>query len=167
MPGFSLAAGLFLSFIVVQRFSELLIARRNTKRLLRQGAREIGAGHYPVMVVLHAAWLLALIGFGYNQPVSTGWLLVFAGLQMFRIWILISLGERWTTRIIILDRPLVTSGPFAYLKHPNYCLVVAEIFVAPMVLGLLQVAILFSVLNAVMLYVRIRVEERGLTDMRK
>ncbi len=167
MPGFSLAAGLFLSFIVVQRFSELLIARRNTKRLLRQGAREIGAGHYPVMVVLHAAWLLALIGFGYNQPVSTGWLLVFAGLQMFRIWILISLGERWTTRIIILDRPLVKSGPFAYLKHPNYCLVVAEIFVAPMVLGLFQVAILFSVLNAVMLYVRIRVEERGLADLRK
>lgn len=167
MPDFSLSAVLFLSFIVVQRLGELLIARRNTAKLLRQGAREIGAKHYPFMVLLHAAWLLALIGFGYDRPVSSGWLLAFAGLQVFRIWILTSLGERWTTRIIILDQPLVKSGPFAYLRHPNYCLVVAEIFVAPMVLGLFQLAVLFSVLNAAMLYVRIRVEERGLKHLRK
>ncbi|PWE50815.1 hypothetical protein DEM26_07940 [Thioclava sp. NG1] len=162
----SLPSVFFLAFIIVQRLSELVIARRNTARLLARGAHEVGAAHYPVMVAMHSAWILCLIVFGLGQPVHFGWLALFAVLQVLRIWILTSLGGRWTTRIIILEEPLVARGPFKYVSHPNYMLVVAEIFVAPMVLGLLWVAVLFTVLNAAMLWVRIGVENKALAPMR-
>jgi methyltransferase len=131
------ATFLFLAFIIVQRLSELVIAKVNTKRLLARGAYEVGAGHYPVMVAMHSIWI--------------GCLLFFA---------------RWTTRIIILPEPLVVRGPFRFLKHPNYTLVVAEIIVAPMVLNLVWVAVVFTVLNAAMLWVRIGVEGRALAPLR-
>ena len=155
-------AVLFLAFLVVQRLSELVIARRNTARLVARGAREVGAGHYPVMVALHAAWVAALIVFGYDQPVSLFWLALYVLLQGLRVWILATLGSRWTTRIIVLDEPLVTRGPFRFIPHPNYTLVVAEIVVAPMVLGLTWVAVVFTLLNAAMLFHRIRVEDGAL-----
>jgi methyltransferase len=104
--------------------------------------------------------------FGYTQPVSLFWLALFAILQVFRVWILASLGARWTTRIIILEEPLVTRGPFKFIRHPNYTLVVAEIIVAPMVLGLWWLATIFTVLNAAMLWVRIGAEERALSPLR-
>lgn len=166
MPEVSIPAILFLSFVVIQRLGELVLAKRNTARLLERGAVEVGASHYPVMVALHTCWVLALIALGYAQAVSLPWLIAFAVLQVMRFWILSSLGERWTTRIIVIDEPLVQAGPFAFLRHPNYMLVVAEIFVAPMVLGLFWVAVVFSVLNACMLALRISVEERALKHMR-
>ncbi|MEX1234361.1 MAG: isoprenylcysteine carboxylmethyltransferase family protein [Roseovarius sp.] len=162
-----IGATLFLGFIVLQRLSELVIARINTARLIARGAYEVGAGHYPVMVAMHSLWILCLIVFGMGQPVSPGWLAIFAVLQVLRVWILATLGPRWTTRIIILRAPLVTRGPFRYLRHPNYVLVVAEIIVAPMVLGLVWVAVLFTLLNAAMLWVRIRAENRALADLRE
>jgi len=160
------ATMLFLAFIIIQRLSELVIAKRNTARLLAQGAYEVGANHYPVMVMLHSTWIACLVIFGYSQSVNFVWLALFAVLQLFRIWILTSLGGRWTTRIIILEKPLVTRGPFKYLSHPNYMLVVMEIIVAPMVLGLVWVAALFTVLNAMMLWVRINVEHKALAQLR-
>lgn len=166
MIDLSLPAVLFLSFVVIQRLGELVIAKRNTAKLLAKGATEVGASHYPLMVTLHTCWVLALIALGYGQAVSLPWLAAFAVLQVMRLWILGSLGERWTTRIIILDEPLVKAGPFAFLRHPNYVLVVMEIFVAPMVLGLFWVAVVFSVLNAAMLTLRISVEERALKHLR-
>ena len=153
---------LFLGFIVVQRLAELVIARRNTARLMASGAREVGAGHYPVMVVLHSAWVAALLLFGWSEAVHLGWLAIYAVLQVFRLWILGTLGPRWTTRIIVTDTPLVAAGPFRFVPHPNYTLVVAEIIVAPMVLGLVWVAVLFTILNAAMLYHRIGVEDGAL-----
>lgn len=156
----------FLAFIVVQRLGELVIAKRNTARLLKKGAYEVGANHYPVMVMMHTAWILCLLVFAYSQSVIVGWLLVFVVLQCSRVWILTSLGSRWTTRIIILEEPLVVRGPFKYFSHPNYMLVVAEIIVAPMVLGLVWVAVLFTVLNAAMLWVRIGVEHKALAPLR-
>ena len=161
-----IGAALFLAFIVVQRLSELVIARITTARLMARGAYEVGAGHYPMMVAMHSAWIGCLIVFGIGQPVSLGWLMAFVLLQILRIWILATLGPRWTTRIIILPEPLVTRGPFRYLRHPNYVLVVAEIIVAPMVLGLVWVALLFTLLNAAMLWVRIGVEGRALAKLR-
>ncbi len=158
----TLGVFLFLAFIVVQRLGELVIAKRNTARLLARGAREVGAAHYPVMVALHSAWVLCLLVFGYSQEIHLGWLALYAVLQVFRVWILGTLGPRWTTRIIVIDEPLVAKGPFRFIPHPNYALVVFEVFVAPMVLGLLWVALLFSVLNAAMLYHRIRVEDGAL-----
>lgn len=157
---------LFLGFIVIQRLSELVIAKRNTAKLLAKGAYEVGAAHYPVMVAMHSAWIGCLLIFGYDETVAFGWLAVFAILQVFRVWILGSLGSRWTTRIIILEEPLVVRGPFKYFSHPNYMLVVAEIVVAPMVLGLVWVAVLFTVLNAAMLWVRIAVEHKALAPLR-
>lgn len=162
----SYAALLFLAFIVVQRLSELVIAKRNTARLLARGATEVGASHYPVMVAMHSAWIACLILFGFDNAVAYGWLAVFVALQVFRLWILGSLGSRWTTRIIILNEPLVVRGPFKYVSHPNYMLVVAEIIVAPMVLGLTWVALVFTILNAAMLWVRIGVEHRALAPLR-
>lgn len=160
------ATALFLGFIIVQRLSELAIAKRNTARLLAKGGYEVGASHYPVMVAMHSAWIACLVIFGYDNTVASAWLALFAVLQALRIWILISLGGRWTTRIIILEEPLVTRGPFKYVSHPNYMLVVAEIIVAPMVLGLVWVAVVFTVLNAAMLWVRMRVEHKALAPLR-
>lgn len=160
------ATTLFLTFVIVQRLSELAIAKRNTKRLLAEGAYEVGADHYPFMVMLHSTWIACLLIFGYSQSVSFGWLAIFAALQVLRFWILTSLGGRWTTRIIILEKPLVKAGPFKYFSHPNYMLVVAEIIVAPMVLGLGWVALVFSGLNAAMLWVRINVEHKALAPLR-
>jgi methyltransferase len=158
----TLGTFLFLAFIVVQRLGELVIAKRNTAALLARGAHEVGAAHYPVMVALHSAWLLCLLIFGYSQEIHLGWLALYAVLQVFRVWILGTLGRRWTTRIIVIDEPLVAKGPFRFIPHPNYTLVVFEIFAAPMVLGLVWVALLFSVLNAAMLYHRIGVEDGAL-----
>ncbi|GHB43343.1 membrane protein [Pseudovibrio japonicus] len=166
MPDVSLAALLFLAFIVVQRLSELVIARRNTQHLLAEGAYEVGASHYPIIVSLHVLWIAALILLGYNQPVALPWLAVFIVLQVFRLWILLSMGGRWTTRIIVAKTPLVTKGPFSFVRHPNYLLVALEIFTAPMVLGLLPVALLFTVLNGAVLTLRIRVEDEALKKLR-
>ena len=104
--------------------------------------------------------------FGYDKVLSFGWLTFFALLQVIRLWVLISLGSRWTTRIIILEEPLIVSGPFKYVSHPNYMLVVAEIIVAPLVLGLVWVAVIFTLLNAAMLWVRIEVEHKALAPLR-
>lgn len=162
------AAGtLFLGFIIIQRLSELFIAKRNTARLLAKGAYEVGAAHYPFMVAMHSSWVVCLVIFGYGNTVAFGWLAAFALLQILRVWILGSLGSRWTTRIIILEEPLVVCGPFKYVSHPNYMLVVAEIIVAPMVLGLVWVAVAFTVSNAMMLWVRVRVEDKALASRRE
>ncbi|MCB1354313.1 MAG: hypothetical protein KDK03_16410 [Rhodobacteraceae bacterium] len=159
-------AGLFLGFLILQRLSELALARRNTGRLLAAGAREVAPGHYPLIVALHAAWLLAMVVFGHDAQVSLPWLAAFALLQVFRVWILASLGPRWTTRIIVTDTPLVARGPYRWVRHPNYLLVVCEIAVAPMVLGLWPVALVFSLLNALVLTIRLRAENRALAPLR-
>lgn len=166
MPELSTLTAIFLVFIVVQRLGELVIAKKNTAALLERGAVEHGSWHYPIMVSMHTLWVVCLIVLGYTQEVNFFWLALFAILQGFRVWILTSLGERWTTRIIVLDEPLVLAGPFKYFRHPNYMLVIAEIVVAPMVLGLWEMAIIFSILNAMMLFVRIREEEKALSHLR-
>lgn len=152
-----------MAFVTLQRLSELVIARRNTARLMAAGAREYGASHYPVMVAMHSAWLLALWFSVGDRAVSWPLLLVFAVLQGMRVWVLATLGPRWTTRIIVLPgASLVARGPFRFLRHPNYAVVTAEIAVLPLTFGLVGIAALFTVLNAAMLYVRIGAENRAL-----
>jgi len=165
MPDLSIPALLFLGFIILQRLSELVIARSNTRYLLANGAKEVGATHYPLIVSVHVAWICAMVILGYDKSISLAWLLVFAALQVFRFWILATMGRRWTTRIIVTQTPLVTKGPFAFMRHPNYMLVALEIFTAPMVLGLFPVAFLFSGFNGAILALRIRVEEEALTEL--
>lgn len=147
---------------------ELAHARRNTARMRRLGAVEADAAAYPLFVLLHAGWLASLALF---VPAATppDWLLIglFVVLQAARIWVIASLGRYWTTRIITLhDTPLVQTGPFRYLRHPNYLLVAAEIAVLPLAFGAVAMAATFSVLNLALLARRIRIEERVLAPRR-
>jgi methyltransferase len=158
--------GLILGFVTLQRLGELVLARRNTARLLAQGGREAAPGHYPLIVLVHAAWLAGLWylvvargGFG----VDWGWLAVFVALQALRVWVISALGSRWTTRIIVLPgAPLVTTGPYRFVSHPNYLVVAGEILVLPLCFGLMWYGIVFSVLNAMVLWIRIRAEQAAL-----
>lgn len=152
-----------MAVVTAQRLAELAIDRRNTARLLAAGAREVGARHYPAMVAMHASWLVALWFTVGGRAVNLPLLAVFGVLQVMRVWVLATLGPRWTTRIIVTDRaPLVKTGPFRFLRHPNYTVVTAEIAVLPLVFGLVWIAVLFTLLNAAMLYVRIGAENRAL-----
>jgi methyltransferase len=156
-----------LVLVTAERLAELALARSNTKRLLAQGAREHASGHYPLIVALHAAWLGTLWWLAPSRPVDGFWLALFALLEVGRVWVLTSLGRRWTTRIIILPgAPLVQRGPYRFLDHPNYAVVVAEIAVLPLAFGLWRTAFVFSLLNAGLLAVRIREENRALGGAR-
>jgi methyltransferase len=151
-----------LALVTLQRLGELWLSNRNTRRLIAKGAREHSPGHYPLIVAVHALWLAALWWLAPVRPVDGFWLAMFLAVELARIWVLASLGPRWTTRIIILDEPLVRRGPYRFVNHPNYLVVVAEIAVLPLVFGLWQVALIFSLLNAAILTVRIRAENAAL-----
>ncbi|MDR3376258.1 MAG: isoprenylcysteine carboxylmethyltransferase family protein, partial [Ancalomicrobiaceae bacterium] len=156
------AAAALLAFVTLERLAELWLARRNTAALLARGAVEVAPEHYPAIVALHAAWLVGLWGLGWDQPVDPVWLTVFLLLQVLRAWVLVTLKDRWTTRIIILRAPLVTTGPYRFVSHPNYMVVIGEIAALPLALGLPGFALLFSIANAAVLSVRIRAESAAL-----
>jgi methyltransferase len=156
-------SALILAFVTLQRLGELVLARRNTARLFARGGQEAGAGHYPLIVLLHATWLAGLWILGLDQAPNLLWLAVFAVLQLLRVWVIATLGERWTTRIIVLpEAPLVVEGPYRFVSHPNYCVVAAEILVLPLVFGLVWYGVVFSVLNGLVLWLRIRTEDAAL-----
>lgn len=157
-----------LGFVVVQRLAELALAHRNTRRLLSEGARETGAGHYPLFIVLHGAWLAALaLAVPWSTEPAWPLIAVFFLLQAARVWVIASLGRFWTTRIITLDAaPLVRRGPYRWLNHPNYWVVVGEIAVLPLAFGAWHVALVFSALNALLLRHRIRTENAVLAARR-
>jgi methyltransferase len=156
-------AVLILALVTLQRLGELWLSNRNTKRLLAQGAHEVGRRHYPLIVALHALWLAALWWLAPGRPVDGFWLAMFVLLEVARIWVLASLGSRWTTRIVVLPQaPLVERGPYRWVRHPNYMIVIGEIAVLPLVFGFWDLALIFSLLNAAVLTVRIREENRAL-----
>jgi len=160
-------AVVILALVTLQRIGELWLSNRNTRRLLGRGAREVGAGHYPLIVAVHALWLITLWWLAPTRPVDGFWLALYVLLQLARIWVLASLGERWTTRIIVPpDAPLVRRGPYRFVNHPNYVVVVGEIAILPLVFGLWWVAVLFSLLNAAVLTIRILQENRALASLR-
>ena len=152
-----------LGFVTLQRLSELPVARANAKRLIAAGGHEVAPGHYPLVVALHASWLATLWLLAPGRPINLAMLGLFALLQVFRIWTLRTLGERWTTRIIVVPgEKLVARGPYRFVDHPNYVVVVGEIAVLPLVFGLVWVAVGFTILNAAILWVRIRAENAAL-----
>jgi methyltransferase len=154
---------LILAAVTLERGVELLIAGRNTRRLKAAGAVEVGARHYPLIVGLHAVWLLALWALAWDRPAQPILLALFLLLQAARIWVLVTLGPRWTTRIIIVPgESLVRRGPYRFVDHPNYLVVAGEIALLPLVFGLAEVALLFTVVNALVLAVRIRAEDAAL-----
>jgi methyltransferase len=161
------AAELILGLVTAQRGGELVLSYYNTRKLMARGAIEVAPRHYPLMVAVHALWLITLWVFGHDQPVNALALGVYLALQGLRFWVMRTLGARWTTRIIVLPgEPLVSIGPYRYFTHPNYAVVSGEIALLPLVVGLPWIAALFTVLNAVVLFIRIRAENRALDASR-
>jgi methyltransferase len=155
-----------LIYVTLARLAELAVAQRNTRRLIARGAYEVGASHYPVMVALHATWLLTLWGFGWNRALVPAFVVLFVFLQIGRYWVLGTLRERWTTRIVMTPwAGPVTSGPFRFVRHPNYLIVALELPCASLALGLLWHALLFGALNIAMLAWRIRSENAAFRDL--
>ncbi|MEP3225866.1 MAG: isoprenylcysteine carboxylmethyltransferase family protein [Parasphingorhabdus sp.] len=154
-----------LIYIVVQRLSELVYANRNTLRLLSEGGEEFGADHYHWFIFLHSAWLAVIfLLVDPLRPLNPILLTLFVFTQIMRVWTLASIGRWWTTRIISaphFDR--VQRGPYKYISHPNYLVVVLEIAIVPLLMGLPWVALLFSLLNAILLRHRINVENQVLS----
>jgi methyltransferase len=149
--------------VTLQRVGELWLSNRNTRRLLASGAREYGASHYPLIVAVHALWLIGLWWRAPDRPIDGFWLGLFVLIEIARIWVLATLGRRWTTRIIVLpNSPLVRRGPYRFVNHPNYLVVMGEIAVLPLVFGLWRIALIFTLLNAAIIAIRIREENRAL-----
>ena len=152
-----------IAFLIVQRLAELGLAQWNTVRLRAAGGVEFGAAHYPLLVGLHASWLLGLWIFGHDRSVDPAGLAAFVLLQGARVWVIASLGRRWTTRVIVVPGAApVVRGPYRWLRHPNFLIVVLEIAVVPLVLRLPLFALVFSLANAALLAYRIGVENRAL-----
>lgn len=163
-----LFSGLVL-LVAVLRLAELRLSRRNRRRLLARGAREVGGGHYPLMVALHTAFLIAaplevwLLGRPIVAPLAAAAAVLLAAGMALRWWVISTLGERWTTRVLVLPgAPPVTAGPFRYLRHPNYLGVALEMAALPLVHTAWLTALLFSLANGWLLAVRVRVEEKAL-----
>ena len=159
---------LVVGLVAAMRLGELAYSARNARALKENGAVELGASHYPLVVALHAAWLLALLAFvPWNAAVNWIWLGLFLALQVMRVWTIASLGRFWTARVYSLPAaPLVRRGPYRLVAHPNYLIVVGEIAVLPLVFGAWRIALIFSLLNAALLAWRIHIEERGLAPRR-
>ena len=154
-------------YVTVERLLELVVARRNTRRLVSEGAYEVGASHYILIIVLHAAWLVSLWLFAPGRPIVGVMLALFGVVQILRFWTLLSIGRRWTTRILIVpgETP-VAKGPYRFLSHPYYVVVICEIFLLPAAFGLWEMAILFSMINAAVLMIRIPAETSALRQGR-
>lgn len=162
---------IFVALIAAQRLLELRLSRGHEIALRARGAYERGAGHYPLIVALHAAWLSSMLVEGWLwgavlSPLWPVWVALFLGGQAMRYWAILSLGERWTTRVMVLPgAPLVESGPYKYVRHPNYLAVALEILAAPLAFGAWITALAFTLLNAGVLLMRIRAEERALQEV--
>jgi methyltransferase len=152
-----------LAFLTAQRLAELWWAKQNERRLLAAGGIEYGKSHLPLIILLHAAWMAGMWMLAYDHSVDPVFLALIVVLQIARFWVLMTLGRRWTIRIIVVPgERLVVRGPYRLLRHPNYAVVTGEIAVVPLALGLPIYALVFSILNAVVLAVRIRAENAAL-----
>ena len=150
--------------VALQRLGELWLSRRNARRLLAEGGREIGAGHYPVLIAIHVGWLAAIFFLvpadaPVYWPVIAAYLVVQAG----RIWVISSLGRFWTTRVFDMPTaPLVKRGPYRWLRHPNYVVVALEVALLPLAFGAWGIALIFSLANLAILGWRLRIENAAL-----
>ena len=159
-----------LSAVALQRLAELLYSNRNTKKLLAEGGKEVGQSHYPIMIAIHTGWLFTITAFAvladtHSVDDNIIWPLigVYGLVQVGRFWVLYSLGRYWSTKVIDLpEAPLIRKGPYRWIKHPNYLIVVLEVALLPMALQMWSIALVFSILNAGILAWRIQVENRAL-----
>jgi len=161
---------LVIGFFVCQRLIEMLVAKRNEKKVKAIGAIEFGASHYPYMVAMHAGFFLSLMieVWGLNRQPSRYFLVLLVFLlatQVIRYWALCSLGTYWNTKILVVPNAMmVKKGPYRWLKHPNYVVVAIELMLIPLLFNAYFTAILFTCLNAWMMAVRIQTEEKALNQ---
>jgi methyltransferase len=150
-----------LLFVLLQRAAELVLARRNTRWLRVLGAVELDARVYPLFVVLHAGWLATMAALiPPDTPPAWPILAGYGVLQLARVWVIASLGRRWTTRLLVLpNAEPVSSGPYRWCRHPNYAIVTAEIALLPLAFGAVWLAIACSAANALLLVRRIGLED--------
>lgn len=157
---------IFITFIILLRLGELILARTNERWLLQHGAIEYGKKHYPYIVILHILFIISLI----TEYILTGTgtyhlslLVLYFVLLVFKAWVILSLGKSWNTKIYrVADFPLVNKGPYKYIKHPNYLIVITEILIIPLIFNLYFTAIVFSIFNGIILYIRIKEENKAL-----
>jgi methyltransferase len=158
-----------VSLVAAERLAELTLSHRNARALFRRGAVEHGRAHYPFIVALHVVWLGAMLFLVPAARAPNGWLVAaYLALQVVRIWAIWSLGPYWTTRIITLPgAPLVTSGPYRFVRHPIYAVVVGEIALLPLAFGEWRLALAASACNAALLAWRISSEDRAIAPRRE
>jgi len=162
------ALAIFLGVIAAQRIGELLLSRHNAQRVRARGAREFGAAHFPLLVAVHALFLVSLAGEVWFFGARPGgawplWLVLWLGAQALRYAAIRALGDRWNVRIVVVPgAPLVHSGPYRFIRHPNYVAVAIELVAASMLFGAWRTAIWISALNAVALRIRVRAEDAAL-----
>jgi methyltransferase len=161
-----------VALVGVERLAELAVSKRNTAWSLARGGRETGQGHYPVMVLLHSGFLVAMLVEAFVRrpvvPAALAWsmLALVLAAQALRWWCIATLGRRWNTRVVVVPgMPAVRSGPYRVLAHPNYVAVVVEGMALPLVHACWWTALGFTVLNAALLVVRIRVEGEALASL--
>lgn len=158
-------SSVLLAFLTAQRLAELWWAKQNERRLLAAGGVEYGNSHLPLMIAVHAAWLLGLWVLARDRPVDPSFFVIFVLLQIGRLWVLMTLGRRWSIRVIVIPgEKLVARGPYLLLRHPNYVVVIGEIAVVPLAVGMPVYALVFSILNAAVLAIRIRAENAALAS---
>ncbi|WP_226666786.1 isoprenylcysteine carboxyl methyltransferase family protein [Metabacillus litoralis] len=161
---------IFFSLLILQRLTELVIAKRNEKWMLSRGGIEYGSDHYRYIVALHVFFLLSFLFevLIFQREVTAFWYLLIPILivtQMIRYWALLSLGSYWNTKIIIVPNEIVISrGPYQFLKHPNYMIVAVEILLIPLLFQAYVTALVFTILNIVMMIIRIPTEEKALKE---
>ena len=156
-----------MGYVTLARLVEMIIARRNTRHLMAIGGREYASEHYPALIAFHVIWLGSLWILTPGRALVPVWLIFFALLQPLRVWVMAALGPRWTSRVIVVPgETLVTDGPFRFLRHPNYVIVVAEVATLPLAFGLWAIALAGTVVNAALLTVRIRAENAALAPLR-
>ena len=158
----------FILLIIIVRIGELLLSKRNEKWLLTHGAIEYGSGHYPYIVALHASFFISLVieyCSRHNTSYSLEFLILYLLVLVCKAWVILSLGKFWNVKIYhIPNVPLVKNGPYKFIKHPNYILVVTEIAIIPLIFHLYYTAVIFSILNAIVLCIRIREENKVLQE---
>lgn len=157
------SGAIVLLYLTIQRVAELWWATQNERRLFKAGGVEYGHSHLLLMVALHAGWMLGLWMLACDRPVHPVFLSLFIVVQIARYWVLLTLRRRWTIRIVAVPgERLVTRGPYRFIRHPNYAVVTAEIAIVPLALGLPLYALVFSILNAAVLAIRIPAENAAL-----